>query len=58
MIGTLLSGGYYIPINKITPKIKILEIFEQTKSNFIVTNLSSLKKNIKEKKIIDIKKNG
>ena len=56
MIGTLLSGGYYIPINKITPKIKILEIFEQTKSNFIVTNLSSLKKNIKEKKIIDIKK--
>lgn len=56
MIGTLLSGGYYIPINKITPKIKILEIFEQTKSNFIVTNLSSLKKNIKEKKIINIKK--
>ena len=41
MIGTLLSGGYYIPINKITPKIKILEIFEQTKSNFITTNLSS-----------------
>ena len=53
LIGTLLSGGYYIPISNTTPDKKVLEILKLTKANFI----SSLKikdkflqKNIKEVK--------
>ena len=52
MVGTLLSGGYYIPINKITPKNKIWKIFCQTKSNFMVTNLDFLKKKLKKNQLI------
>ena len=52
IVGTLLSGGYYIPINKITPKNKIWKIFCQTKSNFMVTNLDFLKKKIKDNQLI------
>jgi len=39
LIGTLLSGGYYIPISNLTPDKRILEILNLTKANFI----SSLK---------------
>lgn len=52
IVGTLLSGGYYIPINKITPKNKIWKIFFQTKSNFMVTNLDFLKKKLKNNQLI------
>ena len=49
IIGTLISGGYYIPINKITPKEKIIKIINDTDANFFSTN---------NKKIINIKKNN
>ncbi|MDA7449942.1 AMP-binding protein [Candidatus Pelagibacter ubique] len=38
MIGTLMSGGYYIPINKVTPKQKIIKIIQETKANFFFSN--------------------
>ena len=47
MIGTLISGGYYIPINRITPKEKIINIINDTGANFFSSN---------NKKIINIKK--
>lgn len=52
IVGTLLAGGCYIPINKITPKKKIWKIFCQTKSNFMVTDLNFLKKKIRKKQLI------
>ena len=36
IIGTLISGGYYIPINKATPPKKIGAIIKSTGANFFV----------------------
>ena len=34
IIGTLMAGGYYIPIHSQTPRDKIKIILSQTKANF------------------------
>ena len=34
MIGTLMAGGHYVPINKQTPKEKIKLIISSTEANF------------------------
>ena len=67
MIGTLLAGGYYIPINKLTPINKIKKIIKLTRANFFSSAFITLEeeKKIKIKKIckkifekkIEIKKN-
>lgn len=52
MIGTLMAGGYYVPINKNTPVEKINSIIKSTNANFFSVNdqksqiLKKIKKNI------------
>ena len=59
IIGTLISGGYFIPINKATPLEKVFNIIKYSNANFFSANNINdkfLKKNnvnhINEKKII------
>jgi len=60
IIGTLISGGYYIPINKVTPPEKIAKIINDTGANFFSTNTKKIirnknKLNFINQKDIDIK---
>ena len=54
IIGTLISGGYYIPINKATPPKKIGTIIKSTGANFFV-NESLQNLNFKKAQAISFK---
>ena len=47
MIGTILAGGHYIPINKSIPIEKVKKILKVSKANFFSS--SEIDKNIKQK---------
>ncbi len=57
MIGTILAGGYYIPINKDMPIIKIRQVIKICDANFLSTEkkikLNSNIRLIDEKKILN-----
>ena len=38
MLGALLAGGYYVPVNHMSPTIRLRQITEQLHPDFIVAS--------------------
>ena len=52
IIGTLLAGGFYIPISQLIPQSKLIKIIKFTKANFLSTR--TIENNLKKKISINV----